>query len=107
MTATPRRAAALFAAMGDETRLRVLLRLAQHGPASISGLSTDADVTRQAVTKHLRVLSRAGLVSGRRHGREHLWRCRPAGLTEAQRYLARVAEQWDGALARLRDFVEA
>ncbi len=107
MIAAPHRAAALFAALGDETRLRVLLRLAQRGPASIAGLSTDAEVSRQAVTKHLRVLASAGLVSGRRHGREHLWRCRPAGLNEAQRYLARVAEQWDGALARLKFLVEA
>ncbi|MEO6065507.1 MAG: metalloregulator ArsR/SmtB family transcription factor [Lysobacterales bacterium] len=107
MTAAPRKAAALFAALGDETRLRVLLRLAQRGPGSIAELSSDADVSRQAVSKHLRVLAVAGLVSGHRRGREHVWRCRPAGLDAAQEYLKRVSAQWDEALMRLQHLAES
>ena len=66
-------AAPLFAALGDETRLELLVRLAQQGPGSIANLSQDARVSRQAIKKHLDVLSRAGLVRGSRRGREHIW----------------------------------
>jgi DNA-binding transcriptional ArsR family regulator len=99
--------ASVFAALGDETRLRLVSRLSSGGPASISRLTDGSGVTRQAVTKHLRVLSRAGLVRARRRGRESLWRLQPERLDEAQRSLDLIARQWDHALSKLKAFVES
>jgi DNA-binding transcriptional ArsR family regulator len=101
-----RDAAPLFAALGDETRLRLLVRLSARGPESIARLAAEADVSRQAIKKHLDVLSRAGLVHGRRRGREHIWQLEPKRLAEAQVYLDRISRQWDEALERLRALVE-
>lgn len=97
--------AVLFAALGDPTRLRVVARLAD-GPLSIAQLTAGSTITRQAVTKHLRVLERARLVHGARHGRETLWQLDRRRLEEARGYLDQISRQWDRALARLRDFVE-
>jgi DNA-binding transcriptional ArsR family regulator len=99
--------ASVFAALGDETRLRLVSRLSSGGPASISRLTDGSGVTRQAVTKHLRVLARAGLVRARRRGRESLWRLQPERLDEAQRSLDLIARQWDHALSKLKAFVES
>jgi DNA-binding transcriptional ArsR family regulator len=98
--------APLFAALGDETRLSVVSRLCARGPASIARLAAGAGVTRQAITKHLHVLARAGVVRGARHGREHVWELAPEQLAEARRYLDSVSQQWDDALSRLKAFVE-
>lgn len=98
--------AVVFAALGDPTRLSLLARLSEGDPRSISALSADADMTRQAVTKHLRVLEGAGLVTSRREGRESLYVFRPEPLDEAMAYLETVSSQWDDALGRLKRFVE-
>lgn len=100
------RAAPLFAALGDETRLRLLARLGQKGPQSITQLAAGMPVTRQAVTKHLRALEAAGLARARRRGRERVWAVEAARLADAQRYLAMISAQWDAAIERLRVFVE-
>ena len=100
------RAAPLFAALGDETRLRLLARLGRAGPQSITRLSAGMPVTRQAVTKHLRALEAAGLARARRHGRERVWTLEPARLDDAQRYLGMISAQWDSAIDRLRTYVE-
>lgn len=99
-------AAPLFAALGDGTRLRLVGRLASGGPASITELSGEAAVSRQAVSKHLDVLARAGLVRDRREGRERIVELEPARLAAARTYLDRVAARWDEALGELRRFVE-
>lgn len=101
-----RDAAPLFAALGDETRLRLLARLSANGPASITGLSARSDVTRQAITKHLTVLSRAGLVRDERRGRERIWQLEPRRLADAREHLVRISQLWDGALGRLAKHVE-
>ncbi len=101
-----RDAAPLFAALGDETRLRLVARLANRGPGSIARLSENADVTRQAITKHLAVLSDAGLVTSERVGRERVWALQPKRLTEAHSHLDRISKQWDVALDRLKHLVE-
>jgi DNA-binding transcriptional ArsR family regulator len=101
-----RDAAPLFAALGDETRLRLVVRLCSSGPDSIAGLSAHAEVTRQAITKHLEVLAAAGLVSGMRRGRERVWRFEPKRLEDAHAFLDRISRQWDSALARLAKLVE-
>ena len=100
------RTAVLFAALGDETRLRIVTRLGADGPLSIVSLTDGTGVTRQAVTKHLRVLARAGFVRGRRVGREQVWQVEPEQLDEARASLDRISAQWDIALNRLRDYVE-
>ena len=99
-------AASTFAALGDETRLRIVARLCEGGPLSIASLSDGAKITRQGITKHLHALAGAGLVHSRRRGRERIWELRPGRLTEARRCLDRISEQWDAALDRLKDFVE-
>ena len=99
-------AAPLFAALGDETRLQLLLRLSSSGPESIAQLSATASVSRQAITKHLKVLSEAGLVRGRRLGRKHIWELQPKRLSDARDYLDQISRQWDDALGRLKAFVE-
>jgi DNA-binding transcriptional ArsR family regulator len=101
-----RDAAPLFAALGDETRLRLVMRLSSGGPGSITQLSAKSAVSRQAITKHLRVLSDAGLVRSARRGREHVWELEPGRLVDAHQYLDRISQQWDEALERLRRFVE-
>jgi len=101
-----RSASAVFAALGDETRLGIVTRLCRSGPASIAALTTDSGVTRQAVTKHLRLLESAGLVKVTRSGRESRWRLLPGGLADARARLERISAQWDVALDRLRSHVE-
>ena len=101
-----RDAAPLFAALGDETRLRLIVRLSSGGPGSITHLQEKSAVTRQAITKHLRVLADAGLVRSTRRGREQIWDLEPRRLGEAHEYLDRISKQWDEALDRLRKFVE-
>jgi DNA-binding transcriptional ArsR family regulator len=96
----------VFAALGDPTRLGIVRRLSERGPLSISKLTADTGVTRQAVTKHLRTLERAGLLHSRRRGREHLWELEPRRLVEARRYLDAISAEWDTALERLRALVE-
>ncbi len=101
-----RDAAPLFAALGDETRLRLIARLSSGGPGSIAHLSAKSEVSRQAITKHLRVLSNAGLVSSIRRGRERVWDLEPERLADAHNYLNRISRQWDEALDRLKKLVE-
>lgn len=99
--------APVFAALGDETRLRLVSRLCEEGPQSIARLTAGADVTRQAITKHLHVLEGAGLVRGTRDGRESVWELEPRRLVEARRHLDAISRQWDEALERLKDLVES
>lgn len=101
-------AAPVFAALGDETRLRLVARLCTEGPLSIVRLSAGAAVTRQAVTKHLHALAAAGLVHSTPRGprRRRIWELEPRRLEEARQCLERISRQWDGALAWLRAFVE-
>jgi DNA-binding transcriptional ArsR family regulator len=105
-THLPAGAAPVFAALGDETRLRLVARLSREGPLSITQLTHGAPVTRQAVTKHLQVLAGAGIARGRQRGRERIWQLEPDALLEARAYLDRVSAQWDIVLERLQRFVE-
>jgi DNA-binding transcriptional ArsR family regulator len=98
--------AQIFAALGDPTRLALLHRLSDGQALSITGLRADTRLTRQAITKHLHVLERAGLVSNIRVGRESRFAYRPEPIADARSYLDTVSAQWDEALARLRSFVE-
>lgn len=98
--------AAIFAALGDETRLLLLARLAEGDRVSIARLTEGSALTRQAITKHLRVLEKSRIVRCTRQGREHLYSLDPKPLMELREYLDLVSRQWDGALARLKAWVE-
>jgi DNA-binding transcriptional ArsR family regulator len=98
--------APVFAALGDETRLRLVSRLCEGGPTSIAKLTSGSEVTRQAIAKHLRVLEDAGLVRGTRDGRESVWELRPRRLEDARVCLREISNQWGEALTRLKAFVE-
>jgi len=98
--------AALFAALGDETRLALVAKLTGGQPRSISHLARGSRLTRQAITKHLRVLERAGIVRSVRAGRESRFRLDPQPIEGMKQYLELVSAQWDQALARLQAFVE-
>ena len=97
--------APVFAALGDETRLSLVSKLCS-GPRSISQLTENTDLTRQAITKHLRVLEGAGLVQNQRKGRESVFELRPEPIDEVRQHLDLVSQQWDNALSRLKAFVE-
>jgi len=98
--------APLFFALGDATRLRLVSRLCDDGPQSIAELTEGTDLTRQAITKHLRVMEDAGLVNVTRSGRATVWELEPRRLAQARRHLDTISEQWDDALDRLKAFVE-
>jgi DNA-binding transcriptional ArsR family regulator len=98
--------APIFAALGDEMRLRLVAILCAGGAMSITQLTLGTDITRQAITKHLDVLAAAGLVRDVRVGRERLWEFEPTQLDEARRSLEVIARQWDHALAKLKRAVE-
>lgn len=99
-------AAPAFAALGDPNRLRIVARLCDAGPQSIAGLTEGADVTRQAITKHLRLMQDAGLVRSARVGREVVWELEPRRVAQVRAHLERISADWDRALARLREQVE-
>jgi DNA-binding transcriptional ArsR family regulator len=98
--------APVFAALGDATRLTIVAKLGDGVQRSISELTEGSELTRQAITKHLRVLEGAGLVRGRRHGRESLFELELEPLAEAKRALDAISKQWDQALSRLKSHVE-
>ena len=96
----------VFAALGDQTRLTLLGRLSTEGPLSITHLSEGTGVTRQAITRHLHTLGRAGLVRDMRRGRERVFVLDLKRLEKAKQYLDHVGAEWDAAAARLKAFVE-
>jgi DNA-binding transcriptional ArsR family regulator len=98
--------ASVFAALGDETRLGLLARLTNGEPQSIARLTEGTKLTRQAVTKHLRVLEDVGVVFSVKAGRESRFALDPRPIVSAQEYLEHVSRQWDTALARLKALVE-
>src|ERR1700759_2948746 len=98
--------AGLFATLGDATRLRLVMTLADGEPRSIAELAAGERVARQAITKHLRVLERVGMVRCQRAGRESRFAFDPQPVEEMREYLETVSAQWDAALGRLKEFVE-
>jgi len=98
--------APVFAALGDNTRLWLVAKLCNGQPFSISELAEGSRLTRQAITKHLRVLESAGIVRNTRIGRRSLFKFDPKPLQESKQYLNLVSEQWDQALSRLKSLVE-
>lgn len=100
------KAAPVFAALGDTTRLGLVRRLSAEGPLSITRLSEGSGMTRQAITRHLHALSEVGLVRDAKAGRERVFSLDLKRLEVAHRYLDQVSAQWDAAGARLKAYVE-
>jgi DNA-binding transcriptional ArsR family regulator len=98
--------APLFDALGDPTRLRIIVRLCEVGPSSTAQVTSVVPVTRQAASKHLGLLQNAGLVTSSRRGRERVWTVRTEPLAEASDYLTQLSRRWDAAVDRLRAYVE-
>jgi len=98
--------APLFAALSDSTRLQIVTRLSREGPQSISVLTEETAVSRQAVTKHLQVLEDVGIAASWRNGRERIFELKPERLALANQHLDQISRQWDKALGRLQKFVE-
>jgi DNA-binding transcriptional ArsR family regulator len=98
--------APIFAALGDETRLALVDKLKRGRACSISQLTENTDLSRQAVTKHLRVLEQAQIVSSVRSGRESLFELNAVVLREVRDYAEVVSAQWNDALTRLKSFAE-
>ena len=98
--------AQLFAALGEPTRLSVIDRLRDGSEHSIASIATGLPISRQALTKHLKVLETAGIANSRRLGRETVYRIDPSGLVAAERWIGDVSSQWDGAIDRLKKHVE-
>jgi DNA-binding transcriptional ArsR family regulator len=96
----------VFAALGDKTRLFLVMKLCGGRACSISQLTEGSKLTRQGVTKHLRVLEGAGVVRAARMGRESLFELDMGPIEEVKQYLDSVSRQWDEALGRLKAFVE-
>jgi DNA-binding transcriptional ArsR family regulator len=99
--------APVFAALGDEMRLKLVAALCVGGAMSITQLTSGTEISRQAITKHLGVLAAAGLVRDVKVGRERLWEFEPAQLDEARRTLEVIGQQWDHALAKLKIAIES
>ena len=98
--------APIFAALGDETRLSLIARLSQASGQSISQLAKGTNLTRQAVTKHLQILERVGLVRSVRKGRETLFEFDATPIETMTQYLDLVSRQWDKKLTDLQTFLE-
>jgi DNA-binding transcriptional ArsR family regulator len=97
----------ILAALADPTRRRVLDAIAARGEATATAIATELPVSRQAVVKHLAVLDRAGLVTGRRAGREVYYAVDPHPLDATARWIAELAAEWDARLTRLKRLAEA
>lgn len=98
--------APIFAALGNEKRLALVAKLSTGESRSIAQLTEGTRLTRQAVTKHLRILEGARIVHSVRAGRESLFELDPAPIKQVREYVDVVSEQWDQALARLKALVE-
>ncbi len=99
--------APVFTALGDATRLELVSRLIDGQARSIAQLSDGLSLTRQGVTKHLRVLERAGIVSSCRVGRESQFTYVSEPIEQVRSFLETVSAQWDDASSRLKSFVES
>jgi len=97
----------VLAALADPTRRRLLDVLAALGDASASSIATQLPVSRQAIVKHLAVLDRAGLVAGRRHGREVRYAVQARTLRDAAQWMTALAAQWDARLDAIRRLAES
>jgi len=102
-TAADQRAAAVFDALGEPTRRELLVAVGREGPVTATELAADRSVTRQAIVKHLQVLSAAGLVRAEKVGREQRYSVATGPLDDAAGWMAAVGSRWDARLAKLAE----
>jgi DNA-binding transcriptional ArsR family regulator len=98
---------AVFSALADPTRRRILERLARHGETRVTTLAAPFHMSLPAVSRHLRVLEKARLVQRQRHGRLHLIRANPSGFNEAQKWMAQCAIIWDSRFDALDELLKS
>lgn len=103
---TPAATASLFGALGDPHRLEMVTVLCDAGPKSTLQVAQLISLSRQAATKHLEVLQAVGVVHSSKRGRERIWTVEPQPLAAASDYLSALSRRWDGAIDRLKAFVE-
>lgn len=101
------RVTAIFAALADPTRRRILVRLSERGEISVMALAKPFQISLPGFSKHLRVLEAARLIQRHRKGRLHLIRARAAGLREAQKWMAQCAAFWDSRFDALDDLLKS
>jgi DNA-binding transcriptional ArsR family regulator len=97
---------ALFAALADPTRRRILQRLSEDGETRVTLLARPFRMSLPAISRHLRVLERARLIQRHRSGRLHLIRARAAGLQEAREWILRCAAEWDSQFDALEELLK-
>jgi DNA-binding transcriptional ArsR family regulator len=97
---------AVFAALADPTRRRILVRLSGSGESPVTALGKPFRMTPPAISRHLRVLEGAGLIKRRRNGRVHLIRARTEGLKPAHEWMAHCAAGWDHSFDALDDLLK-
>lgn len=96
----------LWEAMADPTRRKLLDLLVARGQATATTLTADMPVSRQAISKHLLLLQRVGLIDGQRQGREVRYEVREQRLAEATEALSEVANRWDRRLRAIKHLAE-
>lgn len=96
----------LFTALADPTRRTLLERLIRDGEQTVHALTTGAGVSQPAVSKHLAVLKRAGLVRPRRHGRETHYRAEPKGLKPLADWMGYYTAFWEERIDRLENLLD-
>jgi len=97
----------VFVALADPSRRAILAELASRGPATATDLATRLPISRQAIAKHLALLSETGLVTAEHGERRRVrYRLRSAPMQMAQQFLAALARDWDSPLSALRDHLD-
>ncbi len=105
-TPDPAPAQAMFTALADPVRRRLLMTLAEVGPRTATQLAEAYPITRQGILKHLNILEEAGLVMVQQQGREKRYSLTPARLTELQQWIQALEAKWDERLLRLKTLIE-
>lgn len=104
---TPDPAGAVFAALADPTRRRVVRELSKDGPLTATELAKRIPVTRQAIAKHFAALEDAGLAAGVHSGRETRYELRTDAFADAEAWMRTIGSTWDRRLAAFKDYVES
>jgi DNA-binding transcriptional ArsR family regulator len=97
---------AVFAALADPTRRRILVKLAEDGEGPVSSLAKPFRISLPAISRHLRVMEKAHLIHRRREGRVHMIRARPTGLQPARDWMAHYAAGLDFSFDKLDELVK-
>ena len=101
-----KRVTAIFAALADPTRRRIVERLSEHGESRVTALAKPFRISLPAISRHLRVLEDARLIKRQRHGREHLISSHAAGLKEAQKWMAQYVAGWESGFDALDELLK-